>query len=160
MVGKLFDSRDFLISIPADSSPSNLMFLKNSMSTNLVETGASVSVFPHHPGHPPAPSVGVQLRTAEGSAMDTFGSRQIHLQFCWVDFSPCWCVHAHPQLWFISPPAGQQCWFLSLWMLPPWSWSPLFPLWINLVNCVIYLMVLNNLLNVVGTRFCKLRTVP
>ena len=60
MVGKLFDSRDFLISIPADSSPSNLMFLKNSMSSNLVETGASVSVFPHHPGHPPAPNVGVQ----------------------------------------------------------------------------------------------------
>ena len=82
MVGKLFDSRDFLISIPADSFPSNLLFLKNSLSSNLVETGASVSVFPHHPGHPPAPSVGVQLRTVEGSAMDTFGSRQIHIQFC------------------------------------------------------------------------------
>jgi len=39
-----------------------------------------VSVYPHLPQQPRAPSVGVQLRTADGTAMDTYGSRQIALQ--------------------------------------------------------------------------------
>ena len=47
----------------------------------LVDTGASVSVYPHLPQQPRAPSVGVQLKTANGTAMDTYGSRQIALQF-------------------------------------------------------------------------------
>ena len=53
------------------------MFLKNILSSQkfLVDTGASVSVYP------PSPGVGVQLRTASGAAMDTFGTRQIPLQF-------------------------------------------------------------------------------
>ena len=40
-----------------------------------------MSVYPHRPRLPRVPSVGVQLRTADGTAMDTFGSRQIALQF-------------------------------------------------------------------------------
>ncbi len=40
-----------------------------------------MSVYPHLPQQPRAPGVGVQLRTANGSAMDTYGSRQIALQF-------------------------------------------------------------------------------
>ena len=74
---------DYSNLIPADSSTSNLIFLQNSLSSHkfLVDTGASVSVYPHHPRHPHTPSVGVQLRTAASTTMDTFGSRQIALQF-------------------------------------------------------------------------------
>ena len=65
--------------IPAESTTSNLIFLKNSLSSHkfLVDTGASVLGFPHCP----APSVGVQLKTADGSAIDMFGSCQIAYQF-------------------------------------------------------------------------------
>ena len=74
---------DVIHSIPADSSATNLMFLKNILSSQkfLVDTGASVSVYPHPPGRPLSPGVGIQLRTASGAAMDTFGTRQIPLQF-------------------------------------------------------------------------------
>ena len=62
---------------------SNLIFLRNSLSSSkfLVDTGASVSVFPHRPRSPSSPGVGVQLRTADGSPMDTYGTRHIALQF-------------------------------------------------------------------------------
>ncbi len=70
-------------SIPAESPSSSLLFLQNKLSSHkfLVDTGASVSVFPHRPRQPLSPGVGVQLRTADGTAMNTFGSRQIALQF-------------------------------------------------------------------------------
>ena len=81
--GKLVNGGDFLNSIPADSPTSSLIFLQNSLSSHkfLIDTGASVSVYPHRPRLPRVPSVGIQLRTADGTAMDTFGSRQIALQF-------------------------------------------------------------------------------
>ena len=47
----------------------------------LVDTGASVSVFPHLPRSPSAPGSNVQLRTANGSPMNTYGSRSLALQF-------------------------------------------------------------------------------
>ena len=73
---KLVSSGDLLNSIPADSTASNLIFVKNSLSSHkfLVDIGASISVFPHCPHHPHALSVGVQLGTADGTAMNTFGS--------------------------------------------------------------------------------------
>ncbi len=81
--GKLVSGGDYLNAIPADSPSSSLIFLQNILSSRkfLVDTGASVSVYPHLPQQPRAPGVGVQLRTADGSAMDTYGSRQIALQF-------------------------------------------------------------------------------
>ena len=81
--GKLVSGGDYLNAIPADSPSSNLIFLQNILSSRkfLVDTGASVSVYPHLPQQPRAPGVGVQLRTANGTAMDTYGSRQIALQF-------------------------------------------------------------------------------
>ena len=59
------------------------MFLMNKLSGNrfLVNTGASVSVFPHSSRRPTAPSVGVQLKTADGTTMNTFGTRRLALQF-------------------------------------------------------------------------------
>ena len=55
----------------------------NKLSGNrfLVDTGASVSVFPHSSRRPTAPSVGVQLKTADGTTMNTFGTRRLALQF-------------------------------------------------------------------------------
>ena len=53
-----------------------LLFLKNRMSSAkfLVDTGASVSVFPHLPRSPSAPGSGIQLRTADGSPTNVHGS--------------------------------------------------------------------------------------
>ena len=83
LFGKLVDGGNTLNSIPAESPSSSLLFLQNKLSSHkfLVDTGASVSVFPHRPRQPLSPGVGVQLRTADGTAMNTFGSRQIALQF-------------------------------------------------------------------------------
>ena len=60
------------------------MFLMNKLSGNrfLVDTGASVSVFPHRSRQPVSPAVGVQLKTADdGTTINTFGSRHLALQF-------------------------------------------------------------------------------
>jgi len=60
-VGKLVSGGDYLNAIPADSPSSNLIFLQNILSSRkfLVDTGASVSVYPHLPQQPRAPGVGV-----------------------------------------------------------------------------------------------------
>ena len=84
LFGKLVGGRNFINSIPADSSTLSFIFLQNSLSSHkvLVDTGAALYQFyPHCPSQPGAPSVGVQLRTTDGTAMDTFSSRQIALQF-------------------------------------------------------------------------------
>ena len=80
---KLVNRRYFQNSIPADSPSSSLMFLMNTLSGNrfLVDTGASLSVFSHHSRQPVSPAAGVQLRTADGTMMYTFGSRRLALQF-------------------------------------------------------------------------------
>ena len=77
LFGKLVNSRDVINMVPAKSSSSPLLFLKNKLSSArfLVDTSASVSVFPHLPRSPSAPGSGVQLRTANGSPMDTYGSK-------------------------------------------------------------------------------------
>ena len=64
LFGKLINGGDFLNTIPADSTSTNLIFLRNILSLFrfLVDTGASVSVFPHRPCSPSSPGVGVQLR--------------------------------------------------------------------------------------------------
>jgi len=81
--GKLVNGGDVVNMVPAETHSSPLLFLKNKLSsaTFLVDTGASVSVFPHLPRSPSAPGSGVQLRTADGSPMDTYGSRCLALQF-------------------------------------------------------------------------------
>ena len=38
-------------------------------------------MFPHLPCSPTSPAVGLQLRTADGSPMDTYGNRHLALQF-------------------------------------------------------------------------------
>ena len=83
LFGKLVDGGNTLNSIPAKSPSSSLLFLQNKLSSHkfLVDTGASVSFFPHRPPQPLLPGVGVQLRTADGTIMNTFGSHQIALQF-------------------------------------------------------------------------------
>jgi len=65
---------------------SNLIFLQNALSSCkfLVDTGTSVSVYPRLPCQP---CVGVQLRTAVSTAMDTYGSRQLALRFGPCHFS-------------------------------------------------------------------------
>ena len=68
------DSRQFYCLKP-------YIFKELSSQKFLVDTGASVLVFPHILCHPHVLSVGVQLRTAKGTAMNTFGSRQIAFQF-------------------------------------------------------------------------------
>jgi len=62
---------------------SNLIFLQNQviLSKVLVATGASASVFPHGPGSPSVPGVVIQLRTADGTSLDTNGSCCLALQF-------------------------------------------------------------------------------
>ena len=81
--GKLADGRDVINTVPAEFRSSPLLFLKNKLSSAkfLVDTGASVSVFPHLPCSPSAPGSGVQLRTADSSPMNTYGSRSLALQF-------------------------------------------------------------------------------
>ena len=69
LFGKLINGGDYLNKILADSMSNNLIFLKNTLSSSrfLVDTGASVSVFPNQPRSPSSPGVGVQLRTADSS---------------------------------------------------------------------------------------------
>ncbi len=51
--GKLVNGGDVVNMVPAETHSSPLLFLKNKLSsaTFLVDTGASVSVFPHLPDH-------------------------------------------------------------------------------------------------------------
>ena len=46
-----------------------------------MDTVASVSVFPHLPHSPSAPGSGIQLKTTNGSPLNTYGSRCLTLQF-------------------------------------------------------------------------------
>ena len=82
LFGKLSSGGD-VNSLPAGSPTSNLLFLRNLLSSRcfLVDTGASVSVFPHRPRSPSAPPTGLQLRTADGSPLDTYGTRILPLKF-------------------------------------------------------------------------------
>ena len=83
LFGKLADGRDVINTVPAKFLSSPLLFLDNKLSFAkfLVDMGASVSVFPHLPCSHSAPGSGVQLRMAESSPMNTYGSRSLALQF-------------------------------------------------------------------------------
>ena len=80
MVGKLEHRQEDALSLPAGSTGSALIYLHDVLSNRrfLVDTGASISVFPA-----PASSTssGVQLLTANGSTLTCSGSRIIPLRF-------------------------------------------------------------------------------
>ena len=94
MVGKLEHRQEDALSLPAGSTGSALIYLHDVLSNRrfLVDTGASISVFPA-----PASSTssGVQLLTANGSTLSCSGSRIIlyvlehgivHGLFSWLQF--------------------------------------------------------------------------
>ena len=83
LFGKLAEGRDVINTVTVKYLSSPLLFLKNKLSSAkfLVDMGASVSVFPHLPRSNSAPDSGVQLRTAESSLMNTYGSCSLALQF-------------------------------------------------------------------------------
>ena len=68
MVGKLEHQQEIAFSLPAGSTGSSLIYLNDVLSNRrfLVDTGASISVFPA-PASPT--SSGVQLLTANGSTL-------------------------------------------------------------------------------------------
>ena len=80
LVGKLVDRQEDTFSLPAGSTTSSLIYLLDSLSNRrfLVDTGASISVFPA----PPTSTVSaVKLITADGSTVSCSGSRLIPLRF-------------------------------------------------------------------------------
>ena len=80
LVGKLATRQVDAFSLPAGSSSSSLLYLHDSLSNRrfLVDSGASISVFPA----PPSTTVsGVKLLTADGSTVSCSGSRIIPLKF-------------------------------------------------------------------------------
>ena len=81
--GKLVDGGVVINTVPTKFSSSPLLFLNNRLNYAkfLVDTGASVAVFPHLPHLHSAPDSGVQLRTADCSPMNTNGSCCLALQF-------------------------------------------------------------------------------
>ena len=88
-----------------DSPTSNLMFHINTLSVNrfLVDTGASVSVFPHRSSQPVSPAVGVQLRTSnQFLLLLEFSSKPP------TSLSCCWSTALNLQP--VSPAVGVQLW--------------------------------------------------
>ena len=86
LVGKPLVRQEGSFTLPAGSPGSNLIFLQDSLSNRkfLVDSGASVSVFPHHSSKPSSSSVfsnSVELRTADGSSVRCAGTREIPLCF-------------------------------------------------------------------------------
>ena len=80
LVGKLDHRQEDALSLPAGSTTSSLIYLQDGLSNRrfLVDTGASVSVFPA----PTSSSTsGVSLLTADGSTVSCSGSRNIPLRF-------------------------------------------------------------------------------
>ena len=82
LVGKLVFRQEDVRSLPAGPSTSSpLIYLQDSLSSRrfLIDSGASVSVFPD-PGSSRGDS-GVKLLTADGSSLSCSGSRVIPLRF-------------------------------------------------------------------------------
>ena len=67
----------------------------------------------------------VQLRTANGTSMDTYGSDSstVRALSFWLDFSPGRCFYAYSGIWFSlpSPPLGWRCQCLSPRCCNPWT---------------------------------------
>ena len=80
LVGKLEHRQEDVSSLPAGSTSSALIYLHDNLSNRrfLVDTGASISVFP---STSPSSTSGVQLLTADGSTLICSGSRIIPLRF-------------------------------------------------------------------------------
>ena len=80
LVGKLTAWQEDVFSLPVGASGSSLIYLQDDLSSRkfLVDSGASVSVFPAPPS---ATSVSVRLVTANGSSLTCSGSRIIPLRF-------------------------------------------------------------------------------
>ena len=93
---KLVDSRDIINTVHVGPLSSPLLFLKNRLCSTkfLMDTGASVSVFPHLPRSPSASGSGIQLKTTDGSTMNTYNFRCLACLvldvlsgvFCWQMF--------------------------------------------------------------------------
>ena len=84
LVGKPLVRQEGSFTLPAGSPGSNLIFLQDSLSNRkfLVDSGATISVFPHHSSKPSSSSVfsnSVELRTADGSSVRCAGTREIPL---------------------------------------------------------------------------------
>lgn len=80
LVGKLESRQADVFSLPAGQTVSTLIFLQDELSSRrfLVDSGASISVFP---APPTSDGSGVRLLTADGSALSCSGSRIIPLRF-------------------------------------------------------------------------------
>ena len=80
LVGKLERRQEDVSSLPAGSTSSDLIYLHDKLSNRrfLVDTGASISVFPSTSA---SSTPGVQLLTADGSTLTCSGSRIMPLQF-------------------------------------------------------------------------------
>ena len=83
LFGKLVGGRNFLNSIPTILLPqaSYSCRILYPLTSFWLTLEPLYQFYPHRPSQPGAPSVGVQLRTVDRTAMDTFSSRQIALQF-------------------------------------------------------------------------------
>ena len=80
LVGKLEHRQEDVSSLPAGSTGSALIYLHDNLSNRrfLVDTGASISVFP---STNTSSTSGVQLLTADGSTLTCSGARIIPLWF-------------------------------------------------------------------------------
>jgi len=80
LVGKLERRQEDVSSLPAGSTSSALIYLHDKLSNRrfLVDTGASISVFPSTTA---SSTSGVQLLTADGSTLTCSGSRIMPLRF-------------------------------------------------------------------------------
>ena len=80
LVGKLEHRQEDAFSLPGGSAGSSLIYLHDELSNRrfLVDTGASISVFPSSASNS---STGVRLLTADGSTVTCSGSRTIPLRF-------------------------------------------------------------------------------
>ena len=76
LVGKLVSRQVDAFSLPAGSSSSSLLYLLDSLSNRrfLVDSGASISVFP---APPTTTTSSVKLLTADGATVSCSGSRII-----------------------------------------------------------------------------------
>ena len=97
LVGKLTDRREGSFSLPAgDSKGSSLIFLQDSLSKRkfLVDSGASVSVFPCSSSSKFRSDSDIKLLTADGSTMYCSGTRIIPLRFGSRSYD--WSFHLAP----------------------------------------------------------------
>ena len=114
---KLVYSRDIINTVSVRPLSSPLLFLNYRLYSTkfLMDTGASVSVFSHLPRSPSASGSGIQLKTTDGSTMNTYNFRCLAFSlvldvlsgvFCWQMFlCHSWNV-AVISWWILQVPAS------------------------------------------------------